>query len=148
MPEKLRRQRLEIKNNAVKDWLAERNQLIISYCRLTGRRHQNQLPDDEQLNQFCGLLVDYVSAGHFEVYEKIVGECDTNGASSIELLESLYPHISETTDIVVDFHDKYGQLTEGGRWVELDQDLSLLGEAIAKRVDLEDSLIDTLRTRH
>ncbi|MET1255854.1 sigma D regulator [Aliikangiella maris] len=135
-------------NSAVDNWLAERNQLLVQYFRLSGNRNSPSLPDGEQINQFCGLLIDYVSAGHFEVYEQIVGACEINGAESIQLLEKLYPEISETTDIVVNFNDKYSQFVEDAAFDHLDKDLSVLGEAIAKRVELEDNLIDTLRTKH
>ncbi|TQV89159.1 sigma D regulator [Aliikangiella coralliicola] len=136
------------KNAAVSDWLAERSQLIIQFCKLSGNRNQPQLPEYQQVNIFCDILIDYVSAGHFEVYEKIVGACEVNGPSSMQLLEKLYPQISETTDIVVDFNDKYSQNSDNALMTSLDDDLSLLGEAIAKRVELEDSLIDTLRSKH
>ncbi len=136
------------KNTAVNNWLEERNHLIILYCKLSGTRNQQELPDSQQLNKFCNILIDYVSAGHFEVYEQIVGECETHGQSSIQLLEKLYPEISETTDIVVNFNDKYSQFSESSVLKCLDNDLSLLGEAIARRVELEDSLIDTLKSKH
>lgn len=136
------------KNTAVNNWLAERNLLIILYCKLSGTRNQQQLPDNVQLNHFCDILIDYVSAGHFEVYEQIVGECETNGRASMQLLEQLYPKISETTDIVVNFNDKYSQFSEHSIMKNLDNDLSQLGEAIAQRVELEDSLIDTLKHKH
>lgn len=136
------------KNDAVNNWLSERNQLLIQYFRLSGKRDTSYLPDSDQLNQFCGLLIDYVSAGHFEVYEQLVVACETNGPNSIQLLEKLYPEISETTDIVVNFNDKYSEFSEESILHHLDSDLSLLGEAIAKRVELEDNLIDTLRTKH
>ncbi len=136
------------KSSAVSDWLAERNQLIIMYCKLSGYKKQLHLPDSNQLNQFCDILIDYVSAGHFEVYEQIVNACETNGPSSIQLLEKLYPQISETTDIVVNFNDKYVNFEDNQELKFLDSDLSLLGEAIAKRVELEDSLIETLKIKH
>lgn len=136
------------KKTAVSDWLEERNQLIVLYCKLSGNKKQLHLPDNKELNQFCDILIDYVSAGHFEVYEQIVNACETNGPSSIQLLESLYPQISETTDIVVNFNDKYANFEDNMELKFLDNDLSLLGEAIAKRVELEDSLIETLKIKH
>ena len=85
---------------------------------------------------------------YFEVYEKIVESCDVNGSSSMSLLEKLYPQITDTTDIVVNFNDKYSQFNEESPLKQFDDDLSLLGEAIAKRVDLEDTLIETLNDNH
>lgn len=139
---------LDTSDEAVNNWLNERNQLLIQYFRLSGKRDNSYLPNEEQINQFCGLLIDYVSAGHFEVYEKIVSACEVNGDEGISLLEKLYPEISATTDIVVNFNDKYSRFAEESALQQLANDLSLLGEAIAKRVELEDNLIDTLRTKH
>ena len=136
------------KSDAVNNWLSERNQLLIQYFRLSGVRNKNSLPDNVQINQFCDLLIDYVSAGHFEVYEQLVHACETHGPNSIKLLKQLYPEISQTTDIVVNFNDKYSHFSEDSALHHLDNDLSVLGEAIAKRVELEDNLIDTLRSKH
>ena len=50
----------------------------------------------------------------------------------------------------MDFNDKYSKKSnmESDHMIGFDTDLSALGEAIAKRVDLEDDLIDTLKTKH
>ncbi len=133
----------------IERWLAERNELLVLYCRLTGKRKDMILPDESQINQFCDILIDYVSAGHFEVYEQVVSHCDRNGADSLQLLEELFPRISKTTDIVVDFNDKYSDAKANETLMgELDRDLSALGEAIANRVEMEDKLIQTLSTNH
>ncbi len=143
-------QRAVCKNTAVNSWLAERSQVIVMYCKLSGYRNQTKLPESGQINGFCDILIDYVSAGHFEVYEQIVNDCDINGPASIGLLNKLYPDISKTTDVVVDFNEKYSKTVSSNDELmsRFDSDLSLLGEAIAKRVDLEDNLIDTLNSNH
>lgn len=131
--------------SVVARWLAERNELLVLYCRLTGKRKDQVLPDKSQINQFCDILIDYVSAGHFEVYEQVVSLCDKKGPQSLQLLEEVFPRISKTTDIVVDFNDKYSDDQANEELMsQLDKDLSKLGEAIASRVELEDQLIDTL----
>ncbi len=141
---------IDNKSEAVSNWLAERSQVIVMYCRLSGFRNQTKLPENEQINGFCDVLIDYVSAGHFEVYQQIANDCEINGPTSIQLLNRLYPDISKTTDVVVDFNEKYSKMmaNDSEMMSRFDQDLSILGEAIAKRVDLEDDLIETLRTNH
>ena len=137
------------KDGLISRWLAERNELLVLYCRLTGKRKGLVLPEQEQIIEFCDILIDYVSAGHFEIYEEVVGRCHDRGPESLKLLTELFPKISHTTDIVVDFNDKYSkQLTNEQLIPELDKDLSRLGEAIASRVELEDKLIETLNTHH
>ncbi len=141
---------IDNKSEAVSNWLAERSQVIVMYCRLSGFRNQTKLPENEQINGFCDVLIDYVSAGHFEVYQQIANDCEISGPTSLQLLNRLYPDISKTTDIVVDFNEKYSKMmaNDSEMMTRFDQDLSILGEAIAKRVDLEDNLIETLRTNH
>ncbi|NVJ59118.1 MAG: sigma D regulator [Gammaproteobacteria bacterium] len=136
-------------SSVIQRWLAERNELLVLYCRLTGKRKDQVLPDKSQVNQFCDVLIDYVSAGHFEVYEQVVSLCDKNGPHALLLLEEVFPKISETTDIVVNFNDKYSDDQANEDVMDqLDQDLSRLGEAIASRVELEDKLINTLADHH
>ncbi len=138
------------KNTAVSNWLNERNEVLVLYCKLSGYRNETKLPENQQINTFCDILIDYVSAGHFEVYQEIVNSCEDNGLSSVTLLNELYPKISKTTDIVVNFNDKYSKMLveDNNSLTSFDSDLSLLGEAIASRVDLEDHLIDTLNDKH
>ncbi len=138
------------RTSVIDNWLAERSQVIVMYCKLSGYRNQTKLPESEQINGFCDILIDYVSAGHFEVYQQIVNECEVNGPTSMELLNKLYPSIAKTTDVVVDFNEKYSKMltSDNEMMARFDQDLSQLGEAIAKRVDLEDGLIETLKSKH
>ncbi len=138
------------KNTAVNNWLNERNEMLVLYCKLSGYRNETKLPENQQINTFCDILIDYVSAGHFEVYQEIVNICEHNGPASIRLLNELYPKISKTTDIVVNFNEKYSaMMVQDNNLISgFDNDLSLLGEAIANRVDLEDHLIDTLNNKH
>lgn len=145
-----RKPETKCKTSAIDSWLTERTQVIVLYCKLSGYRNQTKLPGDEQINLFCDILIDYVSAGHFEVYEQIVNNCDINGPESLELLNKLYPDISKTTDVVVEFNERYSKKfnNDADYMVKFDRDLSTLGEALAKRIDLEDNLIDTLKSKH
>ncbi len=138
------------KSTAVSSWLNERNEMLVLYCKLSGYRNETKLPENTQIDTFCDILIDYVSAGHFEVYQEIVNSCESNGPSSVSLLNELYPKISITTDVVVNFNEKYSKMLveDNDSLASFDTDLSLLGEAIASRVDLEDHLIDTLNNKH
>lgn len=53
-------------------WLHERQQLVQAFDALSGI--QAPAPNAEELQHFCQLLLDYVSAGHFEVYEQLTAE--------------------------------------------------------------------------
>lgn len=140
------------KHTVIDKWLDERKQLLVEFCQLSGLTpfEDRVLPSFEQLQGFCQLLMDYVSAGHFEVYEKVVAQCQEHGEESIKLAQQLYPLIADTTDAVLQFNDIY---TDKKRKEEdiaqrLDDDLSKLGEKLATRIELEDQLIQTLYAKH
>jgi len=144
MPQLALERRAELKSKTISHWLNRRNQIIISFCRFSALLHRGQLPAIEDIKHFCQFLVDYVSAGHFEVYEQIASQCEQHGAQGLALLKKHLPQINQSTDHVLDFNDRYGNATVAD-WSRLEIDLSNLGESFTKRVELEDELIDTLR---
>ncbi len=92
--------------------------------------------------------MDYISLGHFEVYESLVAECAEKGESSLDLAHGLYPKIAKTTDIAITFNDKYCNLENVDQYEVLSADLSNIGEALAIRFELEDKLIDSFHKNH
>jgi len=69
-------------------WLEERQEMLVQYCALSGL-DQAVVTDErrgEKLRGLCQILVDYVSAGHFEIYDQLIKEgqiekaCSTYGA--------------------------------------------------------------------
>ena len=54
-------------------WLEERQAMLVQYCALSGLDQDlSDLQRGEKLRSFCQILVDYVSAGHFEVYDQLI----------------------------------------------------------------------------
>ena len=62
-------------HTVIDKWLSERQELLVLYCRIAGfspyDKKDHALPDQLQIQNFCQLLMDYLSAGHFEVYDDI-----------------------------------------------------------------------------
>ncbi|OBP13285.1 anti-sigma factor [Rheinheimera sp. SA_1] len=141
-------------STAIDNWLEDRQQLIVSYCKLAAlppfdkQNQDNQLPAQEDILCFCQLLMDYLSAGHFEVYDQIVSQCEINGNDSKSLAEALYPKISASTDIALEFNDNYAEPSAENSFSTFDHDLSALGQALEDRFGLEDELIQTLFANH
>lgn len=139
---------------AIDNWLEERQQLIVSYCKLAAlppfdkQNSDQQLPEQNHIQAFCQILMDYLSAGHFEVYDQIVSQCEVNGHDSKSLAERLYPRISASTDLALEFNDSYAEQIDEAGSLEFDAHLSRLGQALEERFSLEDELIQTLATRH
>ncbi len=124
--------------------LAERKEVLILYSRVAGLQPFDEDNDERNvLRQFIQLLVDYIAAAHFGLYERIVsGKERRQGV--IKLAEQLYPRIAECTDVVVAFNDRYDAEDGTNGAEQLSQDLSRLGEHLAERIELEDKLIAEL----
>ncbi|ACA84587.1 MULTISPECIES: Rsd/AlgQ family anti-sigma factor [Shewanella] len=139
-------------NTLIDHWLNNRRKLLINYCKIAGippyDSTEKSLPAITLVKEFCDQLMDYVSEGHFEVYDQVVTACEKNGVSSKELAQKLVPRISETTDSALDFNDKYTELVDDKVLFQLDKDLSSLGHAMETRFELEDKLLEVLHTKH
>lgn len=129
-------------------WLQERQQLIVQFCALSGVHEYS--PSTERsanrLQQFCQLLVDYMSAGHFEIYYQLLREAETFADGSAELGKALFPRIDATTERAMHFNDQYAD--NAGPHKQLSRDLSVLGEDLAARFEWEDQLIDAMHEAH
>lgn len=128
----------------IEEWLRQRQHLIVQYCSICGVHQQiNESPTKiQRLKSFCQTLVDYASAGHFEIYKKLMYEAERVNDSTAIIAEKTLPKIQETTEILLDFNDRYEteELTEEMH-ATLAKHLSKLGEAMVTRFDLEDELI-------
>ncbi len=135
-------------------WLQERQELIVLYCSLTGSYafSSHNSKSQQKLNKFCQIMMDYVSAGHFEVYDQLTREAEDFNEDSEELLGTIYPKIQITTEIALEFNDRY--TTSDGKKLDekdehsLNERLSKLGEVLVSRFDLEDQLINALHNSH
>ena len=58
----------------VRGWLQERQSLIVQMMGLTDPVPGDSVPLAERLQAFCEVLMDYVSAGYFEVYDELLAE--------------------------------------------------------------------------
>ncbi|MFI3245560.1 MAG: sigma D regulator [Ferrimonas sp.] len=135
-------------NALVDQWLDSRRQLLIHYCQLAGlapyQTAPTALPPLKHIRQFCGILLDYVSAGHFEVYKQVSSACEQHGRHSQQLMESILPKIHHSTDIALAFNDRYAEQPTDEQMLQLDIDLSQLGQAMEERFALEDTLLEVL----
>jgi regulator of sigma D len=96
------------------------------------------------LTQFSQILVDYVSLGHFGVYEYLLAGTERR-SWVLSIAKEIYPEFSATTDAAISFNDKYDNVEKIDVFENLEQDLSVLGESLAKRIDLEDRLCEVMK---
>ena len=129
----------------IERWLEERRELLAKYCDLT---EIIDISDDsiEQIQEFCEFMVDYVSVGHFEIFDQLHQEGQLfEDVSGLDKEPNLLEKIQITTEHVLDFNDKYLSSQDLDALII---DLASLGEAFAKRFALEDNLIDVLHSSH
>ena len=130
-------------NATIDTWLDERKELLVQYCRLAGlppfERPDKALPSSRDINAFCEILMDYVSAGHFEIYDKIVSDSDDMGQE-----ETTFPQFSASTDAALSFNDKYANLSDEHELQGFVVNLAALGQQMEERFSFEDELIQAL----
>jgi regulator of sigma D len=99
---------------------------------------------DTELQQFCEIMVDYVSVGHFEVFEQITKEAEIFGNDQgLDKSPELIDKIQTTTELILDFNDKYITAKDLDALII---DLAALGETFVQRFADEDVLIDLLHS--
>lgn len=92
------------------------------------------------LQQFCQSLVDYTAHAHFQLYRHFA-ENRERRVSVSTIADQIYPKILAITQTILDFNEKYDCEDHCEGLSNLDNDLSVLGEQLADRIELEDKLI-------
>ena len=127
-------------------WLQERGELVAAYAALNAS--SAEVVDTQGLQRFCEILVDYVSAGHFEVYEQLTNEAKAFGDQrGLDLAKQIYPRIEAITEVALAFNDRCdsGDCRDG---VLIGEELNRLGQLLHERFELEDCLIEVLHNAH
>ena len=130
-------------------WLAQRSVLIKGLVGLC--EHDKFTPTDTPFIQHvCEQLVDYVSVGHFEVYEQLAIEAEAfHDDTALIRFKELMPDIQETTEVAVEFNDKFDTSDHcNAELAELPFALQALSVVMAERFALEDQLIKELHEAH
>ncbi len=128
----------------IEELLEERKQMWALYCEVAELKPFDQPKQslDQVLSRFCQVMIDYLSLGHFGIYQRIIDGTERR-QKMLEAAAALYPAIAEATEVALRFNDQYeaGQLADPA---VLMRELSKLGEALATRIELEDQLIASM----
>lgn len=129
-------------------WLSERQSLISGFVALPSAVVGDEL--NTRLSLFCDLLMDYLSSGHFEVYEQLMTEGHEYNDGSVEAAQELLPKIQVSTDIALDFNDDFQKFEQAtvSQIRDFSARLSTLGEALEERFNFEDKMIALLHESH
>ncbi|MCK5831204.1 MAG: Rsd/AlgQ family anti-sigma factor [Methylococcales bacterium] len=137
-------ERRQNNQHLVSELQKERKEVWSLYCKIGELKPFSSTSETESLvTQFSQLLIDYISLGHFGIYERLLAGNERRD-SVLTAANRIYPEFSKITDAVVSFNDKYDDSKQQFSVDNLESDLSLLGESLAKRIDLEDELCNHL----
>ncbi len=130
----------------IEHMLKERNQLFSLLLQVSAEDKETVSEPAGDLEEFVQVLVDYIAAGHFGLYQRIAEGKERRKAVS-ELAVQIYPRIERTTEVALAFDEKYNPENSSKDLSQLQQDLSLLGEELSTRIELEDQLINSILGR-
>ncbi|MEA1062590.1 sigma D regulator [Apirhabdus apintestini] len=130
-------------NAFINRWLLARKQLLVAYYNLAGLTPGKSgiaALDEKALDDFCQGLVDYLSTGHFTIYERIIHEME--GKKPLATVCKIWPQLEANTQQIMNYYDTHLETVIGyDNFHALQPVLSELGEALAARFALEDKLI-------
>ena len=134
--------------NLLTGWLKERRAVLTKYTEIviTADSVLEGAGLDRRQKDLCVLLVDYVSAGHFEVFHELIAEAEVFADGTEKIAARLMPAIADTTEVILAYEEKYN--TGQNSPDTLERDLSVLGEVLESRFTLEDQLIAGLHNTH
>lgn len=128
----------------VEELREERSAVWALYCKMAGMKPFSNISSMKPLlTEFSQLLIDYISLGHFGVYEHLLND-KKDEADALSLANELYPKFTSTTASAVDFTDEYDGQSPSFNLDNFVKDLSKLGENLADRMELEDQLCSIL----
>ncbi len=134
----------------INNWLLGRHKVLTAYCELAGvdpdDTRNKALPEHVYVKRFCQILMDYISAGHFEVFELVLNECQRNKLMHAITANELCSKIFTSTDFALHFNDKYADEISIEHLNEFDNNLSMLGKHLERRFELEDKLISPVQS--
>lgn len=135
-------ERRNASQHIIENMLKERNQLFSLLLQVSSDENQSIDPV-EDLEELVQVLVDYIAAAHFGLYQRISEGKERRKAVS-DLAVKIYPRIEQTTEIALAFDEKYNPDNANRDLSNLHTDLSKLFEELTTRIELEDQLINSL----
>jgi regulator of sigma D len=137
-------------SEVIDHWLSQRQSLIVEYVKLAAlqpcatKSTMTELPATTEIDGFCRALVDYISAGHFKIYDMVMAKWQSTGFKATDEINQTYANILQTTDPLLNFAEKYLDLAEDDSLHGFDDDMSWVGETLEIRFEVEDQLIQLI----
>ncbi len=141
MSEHETKERRNASRHLIESMLVERRQLLALMMNVSGITVAEMKPEDEELlEEFCQVLVDYIATGHFGLYDRIA-EGKERRANVLDIAGKIYQEIDNSTQLALAFSERYKSENKSKTYDDFAKDLSSLGESLTTRIELEDRLI-------
>jgi regulator of sigma D len=129
----------------VQTWLAQRQRIIVLLCTIQGLKgfeEPHPRSPQTQIQEFCQLLMDYISAGYFEIYQELVREARQLGHGQSVLAEQIFTRLDRSTAAALAFNEEFANADDRPGLLErLPERLTRLTEMLEERFALEDQWI-------
>jgi regulator of sigma D len=132
-------------------WLDERRALLVSFIELKEACNvELEAVYKARIDTFSQLLMDYISAGHFEVYPQLRDEAEAFGDDEAHAIaDRLLARLEMSTELVLDFDNDYQSPVRCRQnLARLPAWLDRLVRGLSERFALEDQLIARLHAVH
>ncbi|BBI73320.1 transcriptional regulatory protein AlgQ [Vreelandella aquamarina] len=132
-------------------WLDQRRALLVSFIELKEACDAElEAVSKARIDTFSELLMDYISAGHFEIYPQLAEEAKAfNDESALHIAAQLLERLEMSTAMVLEFDEDFvspvrcqQNLARLPAWIDR------LAKGLTERFALEEQLIARLHAAH
>lgn len=132
-------------------WFEERREMLVAFMDLQEACDADpEAVTKEQIDRFIELLMDYISAGHFEIYPQLREEAKAfNDHEALAVADKLLERLEMSTQLALEFENDFSTPTRCQHYVfRLPAWLERMRRGLTERFALEDQLIGRLHAAH
>ncbi|SHE35510.1 regulator of sigma D [Modicisalibacter ilicicola DSM 19980] len=132
-------------------WIDARREMLVAFMDLKEACDiDEEAVTKARIDNFSELLMDYISAGHFEIYPQLRQEAEHfNDHEALAVADKLLERLEMSTQLALDFENDYSTPTRCQHYLfRLPAWLERLGKGLTERFALEDQLIGRLHAAH
>ncbi|WP_043527432.1 sigma D regulator [Litchfieldella xinjiangensis] len=132
-------------------WLDQRREMLVNFVELQEACDADlDAVEKARIDAFSEVLMDYISAGHFEIYPQLREEAKAfNDTEALAIAEQLLQRLEMSTEMVLAFDEDYASPIRCQHYLpRLPAWLERLARGLTERFALEDQLIGRLHAAH
>jgi regulator of sigma D len=132
-------------------WLDQRRELLVSFIELKDACNiELEAVSKARIDAFSELLMDYISAGHFEIYPQLREEAEAFEDDEAQgIADRLLARLEMSTELVLAFDADYATPVRCKQYLgRLPAWLDRLAKGLSERFALEDQLIARMHAAH